>query len=89
VLAVALYGIGVPVLYAALLFVSRTAIRDENPTPLSTALSFLHASLHPWALYWPLVEAARAILLTGFLALVTPGVPRSPDPQERARIPPA
>ena len=81
VLAVALYGVGVPVLYAALLFVSRKAIRDENPTPLSTALSFLHASLHPWALYWPLVEAARAILLTGFLALVTPGVPRSSIPQ--------
>jgi hypothetical protein len=37
----------------------------------------LHESLHPWALYWPLVEAARAILLTGFLALVTPGAPIS------------
>ena len=81
VLAVALYGIGVPILYAALLFVSRKAIRDENPTPLSTALSFLHESLHPWALYWPLVEAARAIFLTGFLALVTPGVLRSSIPQ--------
>ena len=87
VLAVALYGVGVPVLYAALLFVSRKAIRDEIPTPLSTALSFLHASLHPWALYWPLVEAARAILLTGFLALVTPGVPRSSIPKN-ALVPP-
>jgi hypothetical protein len=72
-LAVALYGIGVPLLYAGLLFSCRAAIRREEETPLSTALAFLHSSLHPWALYWPLVDAARAILLTGFLALVYPG----------------
>ena len=72
-LAVGIFGAGVPLLYASLLFSCRTAIRRETATPLSTALAFLHGSLHPWALYWPLVEAARALLLTGFLALVTPG----------------
>ena len=72
-IAVAIYGIGVPTLYAVLLFQCRLAIRDERPTPLSTSLAFLHASLCPWALFWPLVEAARALLLTGFLALVSPG----------------
>ena len=71
--AVVTYGVGVPLLYAALLFACRTAIRDEEPTPLSEALSFLHASLRPHMLWWPLVETARALLLTGFLALVNPG----------------
>ena len=72
-LAIALFGIGVPLLYASLLYSCRIAIRTEQKTPLATSLAFLHASLHPWALWWPLVETARALLLTGFLALVTPG----------------
>jgi hypothetical protein len=73
VLAILIYGIGVPVLYLCLLFSCRNAIRSETKTPLSDALSFLHTSLHPWALFWPIVEALRTILLTGFLALVVPG----------------
>lgn len=73
VLAILIYGIGVPVLYFCLLFSCRNAIRSETKTPLSDALSFLHTSLHPWALFWPIVEALRTILLTGFLALVVPG----------------
>ena len=72
-LAVLVFGVAVPVLYAMLLFACRHAIRSEQETPLSKSLAFLHASLHPWALYWPLIEAARALLLTGFLALVSPG----------------
>ena len=71
--AVGIFGVGVPFLYACLLYSCRVAIRREADTPLSTALNFLHGSLHPWALFWPLVEASRALLLTGFLALVTPG----------------
>ena len=72
-LAIALFGIGVPLLYACLLYACRAAIQNEEETPLSASLAFLHGSLHPWALWWPLVEAARALLLTGFLALVEPG----------------
>ena len=72
-LAIAFFGIGVPLLYAGLLFSCRDAIRREASTPLSNTLAFLHASFYPWALGWPLVEAARALLLTGFLALVAPG----------------
>ena len=72
-LAVALFGVGVPLLYASLLYACRDAIRREAKTPLSSALDFLHGSLRPSTLWWPLVEAARALLLTGFLALVTPG----------------
>jgi len=71
--AVAFYGVGVPMLYTGLLFTCRTAIGEEKRTPLSDALNFLHGSLHPWALWWPLVEASRTLLLTGFLALIDPG----------------
>jgi hypothetical protein len=72
-LAVLLYGIGVPVLYGLLLFACRDAIRNEKKTSLANALRFLHSAFHPSALYWPLVEALRAILLTGALALLVPG----------------
>ena len=108
-----LYGIGVPALYAFLLFSCRHAIAQAaeargitsangETTAVSQALSpeemvaeveqapagaegkvgeqelckaleFLHASLKPDMLYWPLVEALRAVSLTGFLALVAPG----------------
>ena len=73
VLAVLIYGIGVPIFYFCLLFSCRHTIHREGTTPLSEALAFLHNSLHPWALYWPLMDALRAVILTGFLALVTPG----------------
>jgi len=72
-LAVGLFGIGVPLLYACLLYACRLTIQNGEETPLSASLAFLHISLHPWALWWPLIEAARALLLTGFLALIEPG----------------
>jgi hypothetical protein len=49
-LAVVLSGVGVPLLYAGLLFSCRDAIRTGGKTPLSEALNFLHGSLKPWAL---------------------------------------
>lgn len=73
-LAMLLYAIGVPVLYFCLLFSCRHTIRREAKTPLSDALTFLHSSVHPWALFWPIVDTLRTILLTGLLALVTPGL---------------
>ena len=72
-LAVLLYGAGVPLAYAALLWRCRDAIVNGKPDALSRALAFLHSSLNPSALWWPLVEAARALILTGFLALLMPG----------------
>lgn len=72
-LAVLLYGVSVPLAYAALLFRCRDAIRSGASTRLSRALSFLTDQLQKEALWWPLFEAMRALLLTGFLALVSPG----------------
>jgi len=74
-LTIIVYGIGVPALYARLLYVARADIRSNNPPPdsLAPALSFLHGALVPDALWWPLVEASRTLLLTGVLALIEPG----------------
>ena len=81
--AIVIYGIGVPVLFARLLYTSRKGIRahKENlragsqPGHLVAALSFLHGNLIPDALWWPLVDASRALVLAGLLALVVPGEP--------------
>jgi hypothetical protein len=72
-LAVALYGIGVPLSYALLLHSARHAIRGDAETPLAKALFFLHKAFRADSLWWPLVEAWRVLLLTGVLALVQPG----------------
>ncbi len=56
-----------------LLLWCREAITTGNATPLSRALLFLHRELRPSCWYWPLVEAVRSLVLTGFLALVRPG----------------
>ncbi len=45
----------------------------SNMGQLSHALRFLHVELRPEVLWWPLVEALRALVLTGFLALLHPG----------------
>ena len=66
--AVVLYGLGIPTAYALLLWRCREAIGTGEPTELSRALHFLHKELWPAALWWPLAEALRALLLTGFLA---------------------
>ena len=74
-IAIVVYGLGVPVLYARLLFTARVDIRSAEPPPdsLAPALSFLHGALLPDALWWPLVDASRTLLLTGILALIKPG----------------
>ena len=41
--------------------------------PFGDGLSFLHEAFHTSAFLWPLMEAVRMLLLTGFLALVRPG----------------
>ena len=81
--AIVIYGIGVPVLFARLLYTARKGIRaqkeklrtDSQPGHLVAALSFLHGNLISDALWWPLVDASRALVLAGILALVAPGEP--------------
>lgn len=65
-LAIAIYGVCVPALYAALLLLGRRAALDD-------ALAFLTKDYEPRTRWWELVEVGKKLLFTGFLALVDPG----------------
>ena len=54
--AIALYPIGVPLFYLALLLSARKAILTEQPTELSRSLTFLHQDYAPSMFWWELVE---------------------------------
>ena len=72
--AVLLYACAVPLLYALLLLAARRPLSgDTPPTALSRALQFLARDYEPRVFWWELVEVARKICVTGFLALVEPG----------------
>ena len=73
-LAIGVYACAVPILYALLLFRSRHSLSGAAPpTPLSHALLFLSRDYDARVFFWELVEVARKITITGFLALVDPG----------------
>ena len=57
--AIALYPIGVPLLYLALLLSARKAILTEQPTELSRSLTFLHQDYAPSMFWWELVEICK------------------------------
>ena len=72
-LAVLVYAVAVPLGAGVSLYCARDAIRRGEPTELSRALSFLHGAFLVDFFWWQLVDVARALVLTGFLALVRPG----------------
>ena len=73
-LAIFVYAVLVPALYASLLFICRRSLSGmESATELSRALVFLTKDYRPDRFFWELVEVARKITITGFLALIDPG----------------
>ena len=73
-LAVLMYGVSVPLIFAALLWsCSDAVIGRSKPTELSRALAFLYEGLNPHVSWWVLFVLARQLVLTGFLALIEPG----------------
>ena len=65
-LAIAVYAVGVPLLYAILL-------GRRHAWSLGHALDFLTESYIPAAFFWELVDVGKKLTFTGFLALVQPG----------------
>ena len=63
------WAIGVPVAYLALLVSVRDALHHEQPTPLSSALEFLHQEYEPHVYFWEIVDASKKLVLVGFLSL--------------------
>ena len=72
-LCIALYPIGISLLYAVLLLRARHAILDEHPTSLSKALGFLTRDYEPQYLWWELLEAWKKLFLVGFAVLLKQG----------------
>jgi hypothetical protein len=74
------YPIGIPALYACLLWRHRadihayitTAAPDSDAASLQTT-RFLWATYKPKAYWWELVECLRRLLMTGFLVFILPG----------------
>ena len=62
---VTIWPVGVPALYALLLFASRDAIRTGVHTPLSRATAFLWADYDRSAYLWEPLEMCRKLTLTG------------------------
>ena len=65
---------GVPLLYGCLLYAARDSLTQRSPpTQLSKTLIFLTDGFHPHVFWWELVDLFRKLMLTGFLALISPG----------------
>ena len=72
--AILLYPVGVIVLSAWLLYLGRqTLLLEDENTPYTRAISFLHAPFAPSYFYFDLLELSKKLLLIGFASLVEPG----------------
>jgi len=66
----ALWPVGIPVLYAGLLWESRDAFRTGVPTSLSRATAFLSGDYEAATFWWELLEMCRKLTLTGWVLLI-------------------
>ena len=57
--AIALYPVGIPLLYLTLLLTARKAILTEHPTDLSRSLTFLTSDYEPSMYWWEMVEISK------------------------------
>ena len=67
------YALGVPCVYALLLFSERRTIMDEDHTPLADALAFLHEDYKPSCYGWDLAVFVHKLTTVGFSSLIMPG----------------
>jgi len=65
-----IWPVGVPLLYAALLYANRATLLKGMRTTLSDATHFLSGDSKPTTFWWEPVEMCRKLLLTGWLLLV-------------------
>ena len=59
--AIVLYPLAIPLVCLVLLLSTRKAILNEQPTPLSRALAFLHQDYEPSMFWWEIVEIAKKV----------------------------
>ena len=72
--AIFLYPVGVILLSAWLLYCCRsTLLLEQESTPYTRSISFLHAPFKPTYFYFDLLELAKKLFLIGFASLIEPG----------------
>ena len=69
-LTLCIWPVGVPVLYAVLLWASRHALSTGIPTPLSRAVAFLSADFQPTYFWWEPLEMTRKLSICGWVLLI-------------------
>ena len=71
-LMLAVWPVGIPLLYAGLLWLSRRAIRNRVPTPLSRATAFLWGDYRATAFtfWWEPLEMCRKLTMTGWVLMI-------------------
>ena len=72
-LAIVLYPVCVPIVYAVLFWKVRLAVWSRKPTPLSESISFLTEDYDPPFFFWELVESYKKLLLVGAMSIVMEG----------------
>ena len=73
-LAIFLYPVGIILLSAWLLYLGRsTLLLEQESTPYTRSISFLHAPFKPTYFYFDLLELAKKLFLIGFASLIEPG----------------
>ena len=66
----AVWPVGIPLLYAALLWSSREAVTSGVPSPLSRATTFLVGDYKPYAFWWEPLEMCRKLVLCGWILVI-------------------
>ena len=76
--SIVVYAIGVPSMYALLLFAVRRPMLDEEPTKLSESLSFLDDGYRLRCYWWEIVSTVHKLMVVGFATLIFPGTMMQP-----------
>ncbi|KAG5179977.1 hypothetical protein JKP88DRAFT_325492 [Tribonema minus] len=74
---IVVYPVGIPALYASILWRSAVRQRDRTqlPSRLASATSFLWRPYKGRAYYWETAECVRRLMLAGLLVFIMPGSP--------------
>ena len=79
--AIFMYPVGVILLSGCLLYVSRQALLlEEQTTPYTRSIAFLHAPYVPKFFYFELLELSKKLLLIGFASACRPYIGPIPGP---------
>ena len=72
-LGIFLYPVCVPCCYCVLFWKVRMALWNDEPTTLSTSVTFLTEEYQPTFFFWEFIEVLKKLLLVGAMSVAMPG----------------